>query len=145
MFKHKKRRTKRIDTMIGSNTLITGSLNFEGGLHVDGTIKGNIMAPNDETSYLCLSETGIVEGEVRVPYVSINGSVEGDVYGSQSVQLCARAHVKGNVHYNMFEMKAGAEVNGRLLHSVGYDDNWKVLPKAGSAKKEPESGGQDET
>ena len=33
----------RIDTLVGQGTQITGDLVFSGGLHVDGTIKGNVV------------------------------------------------------------------------------------------------------
>ena len=118
----KKRRTKRIDTLIGANTLITGSVRFQGGLRVDGTVKGDVVALGDDSSCLCLSEKGVVEGEVRVPHVSINGSVEGNVYGSEHVELCSKAQIKGDVYYNMFKMETGAEVNGKLSHDIGYND-----------------------
>jgi len=34
----------RIDTLVGQGTEINGDLVFSGGLHVDGTINGNVVA-----------------------------------------------------------------------------------------------------
>jgi len=36
-----------IDTLIGAETRIEGNIHFSGGLHVDGTIRGNVMEPNE--------------------------------------------------------------------------------------------------
>lgn len=114
----KKRKATRIDTLVGQRTEIRGDVRFSGGLHVDGTIKGNVTAESDDTSTLSLSESGTIEGELSVPYAVLNGVVIGDVYGSEHVELAAKARVTGNVYYNLIEMAIGAEINGKLVHSL---------------------------
>ncbi len=118
MFKNsKKRKVSKIDTLVGQQTEIQGDIRFSGGLHVDGKIKGNVVAVNDGHSMLSLSESGAIEGQVSVPYIVLNGAVNGDVYSSEHVELAAKARITGNVHYNLIQMSIGAEVNGKLLHS----------------------------
>ncbi len=118
MFKNsKKRKVSKIDTLVGQQTEIQGDIRFSGGLHVDGKIKGNVVAVNDGHSMLSLSESGAIEGQVSVPYIVLNGAVNGDVHSSEHVELAAKARITGNVHYNLLEMSIGAEVNGKLLHS----------------------------
>ena len=58
----------------------------------------------------------MVQGEISVPSIIINGLVEGDVYSSQHIELAAKATVVGNVYYNLIEMVMGSEVNGSLHH-----------------------------
>jgi cytoskeletal protein CcmA (bactofilin family) len=106
----------RIDTLVGQGTEITGDLVFSGGLHVDGTIKGNVAAEEGSTALLILSEFGRIEGEVTVPNMVLNGEIVGDVFGSTRVELAPKARVKGSVYYNLLEMAIGAEVNGGLIH-----------------------------
>lgn len=88
---------------------------FSGGFHIDGKLKGNVVA-HGPSSLLTLSDQGVVEGEVRVPNVILNGTVIGDVYASERVELSSKANVIGNVYYNLIEMAMGAEVNGKLVH-----------------------------
>ena len=88
----------RVDTIVGQQTQVDGDLHFTGGLHIDGRVRGNVIAGEGSTSVLTVSEHGSIEGDVRVPNVILNGSVTGDV------------------HYNLIEMAMGAEVNGSLLH-----------------------------
>ncbi len=111
----------KIDTLIGQHTEIAGDVVFNGGLHVDGKIKGNVVAEGEGTAVLTLSERGVVEGEVRVPNVVLNGTVIGDVHALQHIELAAQARVTGNVYYNLIEMAMGAEVNGSLLHRGEMD------------------------
>ncbi|MGD2055857.1 MAG: polymer-forming cytoskeletal protein [Gammaproteobacteria bacterium] len=106
----------RVDTIVGQQTRVDGDLTFTGGLHIDGRVRGNVIAGEGSTSVLTVSEHGSIEGDVRVPNVILNGSVTGDVHSSERIELAAKARVTGDVHYNLIEMAMGAEVNGNLLH-----------------------------
>ena len=112
----KKIRTTKIDTLIGSKTEMLGDVRFSGGLHVDGTVKGNVAAEEDASSVRTLSESGTIEGEVIVPNVVLNGTVIGDVHAKQHIELASNARITGNVYYSLIEMAMGAEVNGNLVH-----------------------------
>jgi cytoskeletal protein CcmA (bactofilin family) len=114
----KKFNTSKVDTLIGRHSEIYGDVRFSGGLHVDGTVKGNILAEEDPGAFLNLSEHGTVEGGVKVPNVVLNGVVVGDVHARQHIVLAANARVTGNVYYSLIEMAMGAEVNGNLVHTV---------------------------
>ena len=116
MFGRKQRRHTVVDTLVGTNTKVNGDLNFEGGCHVDGTVKGNVSADPDSNSALSVSEDGTVEGGVTVPYVVLHGIVRGDVCAAKRVELGPTARVIGNVYYNLIEMAIGAEINGKLVH-----------------------------
>ena len=116
MFGRKNRKHSVVDTLVGSNSRVNGDLHFEGGCHIDGTVKGSISADPDSSSALSISEDGGVEGGVAVPYVVLHGIVRGDVYASQRVELGPTARVIGNVYYNLIEMAIGAEINGKLVH-----------------------------
>lgn len=116
MFNRKQRRHTVVDTLVGANTRINGDLNFAGGCHIDGVVKGNVSADSDSNSALSVSEDGNVEGGVTVPYVVLHGIVRGDVFATQRVELGPTARVIGNVYYNLIEMAIGAEINGKLVH-----------------------------
>lgn len=116
MFGRKKRHHFVVDTLVGSNSRVSGDLQFVGGCHVDGTVKGNVAADPDSNSELIVTEDGTVEGNVNVPYVVLNGIVRGDVAAGQRVELGPTARVIGNVYYNLIEMAIGAEINGKLVH-----------------------------
>ena len=111
-------KSTKIDSLIGQQTELFGDVRFRGGLHVDGTVKGNVLAEGDSQSVLTLSEHGTIEGEVRVPNVVLNGVVIGDVHARGQIELAANARITGNVYYSLIEMAMGAEVNGNLVHTV---------------------------
>ena len=120
--KGKNKKTTRMDTLVGSQSEVTGDVKFTGGLHIEGTIIGSVIAENDGKSLVQLSESGTIEGEIRPPFVVLNGVVVGDVHGGEHVELASKARVTGNVYYNLIEMAVGAEVNGKLVHTLDPDD-----------------------
>ena len=120
--KGKNKKTTRMDTLVGPQSEISGDIKFTGGLHIEGTIKGNVIAENDGISLIQLTENGTIEGEVKAPFIVLNGVVIGDVYGGEHVELASKARVTGNVYYNLMEMAVGAEVNGKLVHTQVLDD-----------------------
>ena len=109
----------RIDSLIGAGTRIEGNISFIGGLRVDGEIKGNVTATADQSSTLVVSEQARIEGEIRVSHLVANGSINGPVYASDSLELQASSRLRGDVHYNALEMHLGAIVEGRLVHGAG--------------------------
>lgn len=112
----KKFSTENITTLISKATEITGDLYFSGVLEVEGKVCGNIYADEDSSAEVRIRESGLVQGEIKVPSVIINGLVEGDVHSSQHLELAAKARVVGNVYYHLIEMVMGSEVNGSLTH-----------------------------
>jgi len=114
----KAKRTTELDSLVGENTRFVGDVHFSGGLHIDGAIKGNVIAEGDD-SHLTTSEKGRIEGNVHVHNIVLSGEVVGDVYALTHIELAPNARVTGNVYYNLIEMAGGAEVNGSLIH---YDN-----------------------
>jgi cytoskeletal protein CcmA (bactofilin family) len=116
MLGKKSRGQAPISTLVGGETRVNGDIEFSGGFHVDGYVKGNVKSTKDTTSVLIISERGCIEGAVVVPHLVLNGTVKGDVRATQRVELGPKARVIGNVQYKLIEMSIGAEVNGKLIH-----------------------------
>ncbi|WP_066092686.1 bactofilin family protein [Xanthomonas massiliensis] len=106
-----------VDTLIGPQVVISGDVVFSGGLYVEGRIVGKVVATEGAPASLTLSDQGSIEGEVHVPVVVINGRLDGDVHASERVELAAAARVHGNIHYQVVEMAAGAQLTGQLIHA----------------------------
>jgi cytoskeletal protein CcmA (bactofilin family) len=118
MLKAPKPPAPKIATLIGSNTSLTGEVHFQGGLHVDGRIQGNLIAEG-ERSLMIISPAASVEGEIHGYEVIIHGRVQGDVYATDRLELGETAQVTGDVYYGAITIAIGATVNGRLIHRPG--------------------------
>ncbi len=131
MLGKKSRSQAPIGTLVGAETRVHGDIEFTGGCHVDGYVKGNVRATNDDRSVLSISERGCIEGSVVVPHVVLNGTVKGDVRATERVELGPKARVIGNVQYKLIEMSIGAEVNGKLIHESEH----AAPPKASTVRR----------
>ena len=105
----------QIDSLVGLGTKIVGDVSFTGGLRVDGEVIGNVKLTSEESSTLVLSETGRIEGEVRVGHLVVNGTIIGPIFSTHSLELQSEARIKGDVEYKILEIHPGAVVEGRFL------------------------------
>ena len=120
MFGGKAYKKPAIRTIIAIDTRVIGHIEFSGGFHIDGYVKGNMIAAEHEDATLSISEKGCVEGTIEAPQLLLNGTVKGDIRATERVELGPKARVIGNVKYKTLEMALGAEINGQLIHeSVG--------------------------
>ncbi|ADJ28822.1 bactofilin family protein [Nitrosococcus watsonii] len=117
MFNRKKKSKCRaqLDTLIGQHTRLIGDITFSGGLRVEGHVKGDIIA-EDEDSLLIISQDGSIEGNVKAPYIILNGSVTGDIHASEHIELAYQAQIHGDLYYYLIEIAIGAKINGNLIH-----------------------------
>ena len=115
-FKKANKIDSRIDTLVGVETRIEGDLHFNGGLRVDGAIRGSVSEQNGTPSTLILSEHGKIEGAVTVAKIVINGKVIGPVKSSHFIELQTKAHITGDLYYKSLEMHTGAVIEGKLIY-----------------------------
>lgn len=103
-------------TLIAEDAQIVGDVQFSGELYVYGRIQGNVIG-RDDAAKLTLSATGVVEGEVRVANIIVDGKITGDVFARVKVELAERAVVHGNLYYSLIEMQLGSRIDGQLVHT----------------------------
>lgn len=104
-------------TLISRATRVNGDLHFTGELQIEGKVTGNIYADDEKDAKLVIADTGLVEGEIRVPVVIVNGKVIGNIHSNKHLELAAKGNVTGTVHYNSIEMVKGAQLNGSMVNN----------------------------
>jgi cytoskeletal protein CcmA (bactofilin family) len=132
MFGRRKQSSTRIDTLLGKTASLNGDLEFSGGLHLDGRVNGNVRSNAEDGGALSVSESGVIEGNVEVTNIVMNGTVNGDMHARDRLVLGGSARVNGNVHYGVIEMAPGAVITGKLI-PLGKDQS------AGSAETQSEA------
>ena len=128
------KKTPAIRTLIGEGAVVVGEIRFSDGLRIDGELVGDVVAAEDTSSVLVISEKARVRGKVRAGHVIINGSVEGPVTAHALLELQPKARIVGDVTYEALEMHQGATIDGELrpLRSEGKP-GLKLAASAGSA------------
>lgn len=96
-------------SFIGKHAEVAGDIHFQGGLHVEGRVQGNVYAKEG-----CLHLHGEIEGDVEVPHAVINGILRGKLICHEHLELAVGAEIFGEVSYRSMEMMLGAQVTGSL-------------------------------
>jgi cytoskeletal protein CcmA (bactofilin family) len=116
MFTKQKASQHEIASLVGTTTIVTGDIEFTGGLRIDGTVRGCVRCDGEKGGMLVISESGRVEGEVRAGHLVVAGRITGPVIASQLVELQPKARIQGDVRYRAIEMHHGAVVEGTMIH-----------------------------
>jgi len=101
-------------SIISSNLRINGNLESIGEVRIDGTIFGDIHAPN-----IVIGETGSVSGNIDTDTIDVHGFVAGDIVG-RIVELKATAHVIGDTTHEVITIEKGACMDGNF-QTMGQD------------------------
>ncbi len=91
-----------VRTFLGSDTRISGDIQFVGNALMDGYLEGNVKAEGSD-SKLTIGERGHVKGSVVVPNLLVNGTIEGKVRVAERLKLGPKGRIIGNVQYNLIQ------------------------------------------
>lgn len=93
-----------MNTIIGKDTVITGTLDVKGALRVDGTIKGKIISSDCVT----VGTTGVVEAEIEANTAIIAGRMVGNVTTAEKIELQAKCEMEGDIKSKSVVIEQGA-------------------------------------
>ena len=79
--------------IIGIGTKITGDVNSNGDIRVDGSLTGKLITKGK----VVIGETGKVKGEINCKNSDVEGSIEGKITVSQLLSLKAKARIHGDI------------------------------------------------
>jgi cytoskeletal protein CcmA (bactofilin family) len=122
-----------ITTLLGRGASFEGKLTFEGTVRIDGKFKGEVFSDD----VLVIGEGAVVEAEIDIGEVIIQGTVIGNVKAKRSIEIHAPGRVKGDLHTPSLQIDKGVIFEGR-----SFMENLAVQPKAAPAAKPPEKGPQ---
>jgi cytoskeletal protein CcmA (bactofilin family) len=100
----------RLETIVGSESVVEGKIRGKGTLRVDGAVEGDV-----EADAVVIGETGTVKGTIRARRLVVGGRVEGNMFADDSVDLRERAVVIGEVRTTRISIREGARFDGRTV------------------------------
>src|SRR3974390_636609 len=86
-----------VETLSGAGTRVEGDLQVSAGVHLEGHVRGNVLADTTGKATLFVAERAVVEGVVDVPRVIVHGEVRGAIRAVTKVELGPKARGAGNV------------------------------------------------
>lgn len=95
-------------SIIAGGLILTGDIESEGDIRVDGTVTGNICCK----SKVVIIATGKVCGDIEAVNVDVHGSVKGTITVRELLSLKAHCHIEGNLFTDKLQIEPNATFNG---------------------------------
>lgn len=93
-----------MNTLIGKDSVITGTIDVKGPLRIDGKVKGQI----NSTDTVTVGAGGELEAELNCKVATIAGRVSGNIIASEKVELQAKAEITGDLKTKSLVIEQGA-------------------------------------
>jgi len=98
-----------ISTLLGRGAAFEGKLTFDGTVRIDGRFRGEVFS--DDT--LVIGEGALVEAEIDIGDIIIQGTVVGNIKAKRSIEIHAPGRVKGDIHTPSLQIDKGVIFEGR--------------------------------
>lgn len=95
---------KVMNTIIGKDSVITGTIEVKGPLRIDGKVKGTVECADT----LTIGTGGHIEAEVNCCNAVISGRLNGNIKASEKVELQAKAEITGDIKTKSLVIEQGA-------------------------------------
>lgn len=99
-----------VDARIGNTSYITGKIEGEGNLVIEGRVEGTIMIKGD----LQIEAGAQVKSSVFARNIYVMGLLVGDAVASERVELASTGRMIGDVRSPRFTLNEGAAFRGRV-------------------------------
>lgn len=97
--------------VIGRSIKIEGDLRGEEDLLIEGDVSGTIQLPDHS---LTIGKEGRINADAYAKSVTVDGEMNGDLYGSECVSIRSSARVEGNVIASHVSLEEGARFKGSI-------------------------------
>lgn len=101
-------------SIIARDMTITGDMQTEGVVKVEGRVTGTIRA----TSQIIVSPGAMIEGDLITNEAVVAGEVQGTIRASDRVELQASAFVRGDIYTPRISVLEGGRVSGEVNMSA---------------------------
>lgn len=93
-----------MSTIIGKDTVFTGTLEVKGAVRVDGKVKGKIICSDTVT----VGSGGHVEADVESQTAVIAGKIIGNLAATEKIELQAKSDIQGDIKTKSLVVEQGA-------------------------------------
>jgi cytoskeletal protein CcmA (bactofilin family) len=100
----------KVNTLIGKDTFLKGTLESKGSIRIDGQVEGQIDSKGD----FIVGESGVVAADLKARSVTIAGRFEGSIEAGGRFELKRTAVAKGNFKASTLHVEDGAVLDGSM-------------------------------
>ena len=96
---------------IGAGLKIRGEFSGKSDLYIDGEVQGKIRLAEARVT---VGPAGRVQADIEAREIVVDGSVQGNLKGAESVRLGSSSQVQGSVHAPRLAIDDGARLRGTV-------------------------------
>jgi len=116
MFNNKEKDVNRIETLIGEQCYIIGSLNGNGLIKIDGSIDGDLFCEDD----VILGVSGHIKGNMTCNNAYIHGIIQGNISCKSTLTIENCGKVKGDILVKKLMISEGGVLDGKCT-MISYE------------------------
>lgn len=109
MFKKGSGYRESVDSIIGSNSVFTGSIEADGTVRIDGKVNGDMKVTGD----VYIGEHSEIKGNIDANNVHLAGMVDGNIIARGILKILSSAKLYGDIRVNSFVADEGALFQGK--------------------------------
>lgn len=98
-----------MDTVIGKETEVKGSISSTGVIRIDGKVEGEVTHKGD----VIIGETGQIAANISARNIAVAGAINGNIEASGKLELLPSARVVGDIKVGSLIISEGAIFRGR--------------------------------
>ncbi|MFC1819922.1 polymer-forming cytoskeletal protein, partial [Thermodesulfobacteriota bacterium] len=83
-----------INAFLGKDTGFEGKLKFNGTVRIDGSLRGEISAPEGN---LIVGEFGMIDADIHIAYLVISGEIRGNIIADYHIDIQPSGRIIGNI------------------------------------------------
>lgn len=99
----------RLETSIGPNTSVVGTLKTDGDVRVDGSFEGDIEVLGN----VIVGVTGRVIAGIKATNIHVAGAVRGDLFAEDQLQISETGKVWGDITARGLQIEPGGVFRGQ--------------------------------
>lgn len=97
--------------LIGNGVEVSGEINFEGTLRVEGQVSGAI---HGITGTVSIGESGFVKADISTKLCKVDGVLEGNLIAVNRVEIGKTGKIVGNITTKEIKIAEGGILEGNL-------------------------------
>ncbi len=120
--KSSKNLLEAVDTIIGQDVFIKGTINTDKTVRIDGHFVGNV----EKALGVLVGAQAVIEGNITAEAVMVAGTVKGNITAGESIEILPKAKVNGDIKTGILTISEGAFFEGKSLMTAKQEENSEV-------------------
>jgi len=108
----KKKKKQEVSTFLGPQSKMIGTINFEGGMRIDGEFEGEI---HSETGSVIVGHQAVIKGDLKVGSALVMGEVNGCIDATIKIEIHPPGKMIGDIRAPFILIDPGVVFNGQCI------------------------------